>query len=659
MADKKTSTQRHSVKTQDSMRERLEKWRQEKQRKREVQNTANNRATTSGLKRTLLASKERRKPLQVSNAVPKPPCTCKPEVSVQHRRAESMTMTSSTKKKNVGNITNMGKNTTRDGQNGNLQRLSERIQAANEKRDSLVKSNMYKKEKAMNKKPAPKISKGMTYTKPKEVKKKQSDNARKPDKNLTHNPTKKIQALKRSSPTSLSYPQKDWLSKKPKNQDIHTRYKQQSFESKKNMFHLKKEQKQLLENQTQVVSDPGWNAEIKGTASAYFQVNNEIQQDENTESTSQKDENIESTCQKSTSHQDKNIKSTSQQDKNIKSTSQQEVKGVDMDNPFPVHVAVSQTPAAVRSYMNKSMSMRERLELWRQEKGKTPKPPKTPSTAKRARPSSYVMQGPFSDGSSKKALNKSFQEIPDLDEFETMSCDNVEKQPISDKLREKLQDCYDRLLKDEHCDESVASELDDLQGLYACALLCAEFWVCRAKIAERQGDDGRVVCFFEQALVFRAEPESLLKNAVTEYMAKKKGHQQVIDQDDEIVFSLPDDEKDAPPPNVQTPDPAARPKAPTVDDVPSSVVKYSVTKATPFKSRLQACERSVITPVRRSARLERRSISYPAMLQDHDLVVANLGDLSEDTRKEAVYKPNFAVEAELNEAWKEMWEAEL
>ncbi|EDO45723.1 predicted protein [Nematostella vectensis] len=532
MADKQTSTQRHSVKTQDSMRERLEKWRQEKQRKREVQNTANNRATTSRLKRTLLASKERRKPLQVSNAVPKPPCTCRPEVSVQHRRAESMTMTSSTKKKNVGNITNMGKNTTRDGQNGNLQRLSERIQAANEKRDSLVKSNMYKKEKAMNKKPAPKISKGMTYTKPKEVKKKQSDNARKPDKNLKHNPTKKIQALKRSSPTSLSYPQKDWLSKKPKNQDIHTRLRIMMQLAKRTQF---------------LYSKQHWD-------SVYYVLSFKLQFRHN--------------CGE---------------------VIHEQVHVHELGHQFNGRCSLEKTHNHVRVQV------------------------------------------------------KSGQES-------AWNC--------GDKKRGGP--CFpESTTEDEHCDESVASELDDLQGLYACALLCAEFWVCRAKIAERQGDDGRVVCFFEQALVFRAEPEFLLKNAVTEYMAKKKGHQQVIDQDDEIVFSLPDDEKDAPPPNVQTPDPAARPKAPTVDDVPSSVVKYSVTKATPFKSRLQACERSVITPVRRSARLERRSISYPAMLQDHDLVVANLGDLSEDTRKEAVYKPNFAVEAELNEAWKEMWEAEL
>lgn len=51
----------------------------------------------------------------------------------------------------------------------------------------------------------------------------------------------------------------------------------------------------------------------------------------------------------------------------------------------------------------------------------------------------------------------------------------------------------------------IAIQLDEIQNSHPGSLQCAEFWISRAKIAEHEEDDGRVVCLYEQALVFNAE----------------------------------------------------------------------------------------------------------------------------------------------------------
>ena len=61
--------------------------------------------------------------------------------------------------------------------------------------------------------------------------------------------------------------------------------------------------------------------------------------------------------------------------------------------------------------------------------------------------------------------------------------------------------------------------------------------------------------------------------------------------------------------------------------------------------------KSVLTPVRRSIRVERVSTQYPTVLQEHDLTVRTLEELPEDIQHNLLFKPNFAVHTELNEAW--------
>ena len=58
--------------------------------------------------------------------------------------------------------------------------------------------------------------------------------------------------------------------------------------------------------------------------------------------------------------------------------------------------------------------------------------------------------------------------------------------------------------------------------------------------------------------------------------------------------------------------------------------------------------------MRRSVRLEQVNFQHPPMLQEHDLTVRRLSELPEDTQQNLLFKPNFAIDAELNEAWSKL-----
>jgi len=44
------------------------------------------------------------------------------------------------------------------------------------------------------------------------------------------------------------------------------------------------------------------------------------------------------------------------------------------------------------------------------------------------------------------------------------------------------------------------------------------------------------------------------------------------------------------------------------------------------------------------------------MLHDHSITVKHLDELPQDMKDEISFRPNFAVQSELNEAWKEIME---
>ncbi|KAL9971466.1 hypothetical protein ACROYT_G017631 [Oculina patagonica] len=290
-----------------------------------------------------------------------------------------------------------------------------------------------------------------------------------------------------------------------------------------------------------------------------------------------------------------------------------------------------------RSQKNKTLDMRERLELWLAEKGKTPKY-KTPSVLK------------YSRSAQRRNLTEEKKRLSfDCCGTETDSAMTERVRAISpgegENIEQKLQECLLQLEKGECDPEKIAAKLDLYNSSCSHTSQIANYWLCRARIAQQEKDFDRVVCLLEQAFVFKAQPESVLKDAVCAFVTfmKENGQQ---DADTDEASHLPVS-------------PANETKIDMNDsgleELTSSVIKFCLTEATPYRKKFKATfGKPVLTPVRRSVRLERASVQHPSVVQEHGLTVRTLGELPEGIQQNVLFKPNFAVRAELNEAWNEL-----
>ncbi|XP_047449140.1 cytoskeleton-associated protein 2-like [Mugil cephalus] len=188
----------------------------------------------------------------------------------------------------------------------------------------------------------------------------------------------------------------------------------------------------------------------------------------------------------------------------------------------------------------------------------------------------------------------------------------------------------------------------------------AKYWICRARLMEKEGDLD-VLPMFEEAVRVVLEPVDELRTVVFDIL-KKKGNVQASEDNETEDGHSPGAED--PSDQMTTPKPSRALIWAERGD--SSVVKYRIT-ATPGghpsqkkePGRVNGQEVRFFTPVRRSARIERASLRYPAALQDHDLCVTSYSDLiseeggerrSEETSPPAndaavyVYRENEALQ---------------
>ncbi|XP_067039367.1 cytoskeleton-associated protein 2-like isoform X2 [Acropora muricata] len=288
-----------------------------------------------------------------------------------------------------------------------------------------------------------------------------------------------------------------------------------------------------------------------------------------------------------------------------------------------------------KSYKDKSLQMRERLELWLAEKGKTPKY-KTPAPVKKSRISQQ--ENLFE----KKRL--SFDCCADHDNAQMGQFSGISPCEV-ENIEERLEECLLQLEKMDCDTQKVAAQLDLFKSFCPHIPQLANYWLCQAKIAQQQRDYNRVVCLYEQALVFKAQPESILKDAVCDFVKfmREDENQEEAPQETEQVPESPTNEF------------KAGDKKMALEEFNSSIIKFCLAEATPYRRKFkQTFGKSILTPVRRSVRLEQVNFQHPPMLQEHDLTVRRLSELPEDARQNLLFKPNFAIAAELNEAWSKL-----
>ncbi|KAK5870755.1 hypothetical protein PBY51_003676 [Eleginops maclovinus] len=178
------------------------------------------------------------------------------------------------------------------------------------------------------------------------------------------------------------------------------------------------------------------------------------------------------------------------------------------------------------------------------------------------------------------------------------------------------------------CAEQVK---DILSRLPSVCKKFAKYWICQARLMEREGNM-EVLPMFEEAVGVVLEAMDELRTVVFEILKRK----------DEIQASEANErEENQIPTNDGTPESIDIPMTPKPvraiicgEKGDSSVVKYKIT-ATPGgppsqqteTRRVNGQEVRFFTPVRRSVRIERSSLRYPASLQEHDLCVASYTDL--------------------------------
>lgn len=197
-----------------------------------------------------------------------------------------------------------------------------------------------------------------------------------------------------------------------------------------------------------------------------------------------------------------------------------------------------------------------------------------------------------------------------------------------------LADCIKLL--GEGCPSDQVKEV--LSRLPAVSQKFAKYWICQARLMEQEGNLD-VLPMFEEAVGVVLEPVDELRTVVFEILKKKDEIQASKENEKE------EDQAESTPESINNPLMTPKPVRALIcgEKGDSSVVKYKIT-ATPGGPpsqqrepvRVNGQEVRFFTPVRRSVRIERASLQYPASLQDHDLCVASYNDLiSEEDHEES------------------------
>ncbi|XP_056231391.1 cytoskeleton-associated protein 2-like isoform X1 [Seriola aureovittata] len=191
-----------------------------------------------------------------------------------------------------------------------------------------------------------------------------------------------------------------------------------------------------------------------------------------------------------------------------------------------------------------------------------------------------------------------------------------------------LADCIKLL--GEGCPPEQVREV--LLRLPAVSQKFAKYWICQARLMEQEGNLD-VLPMFEEAVRVVLEPVDELRTVVFEIL-KKKDEIQASDANEKNEDQIPTVESS--PESINNPMMTPKPVRALIcgEKGHSSVVKYKIT-ATPGgpqsqqrePARVNGQEVRFFTPVRRSVRIERASLRYPASLQDHDLCVTSYNDL--------------------------------
>ncbi|XP_039728554.1 cytoskeleton-associated protein 2-like isoform X1 [Pteropus medius] len=267
---------------------------------------------------------------------------------------------------------------------------------------------------------------------------------------------------------------------------------------------------------------------------------------------------------------------------------------------------------------------RKQLEEWQKSKGKVYKRPPMELRTKRR----VVEQ-----------MNMSF--------WKSMETEREAQYELSSRISSTLAECL-RLIEQGVLPDEVFTILSSIPE----AEKFAKFWICKAKFLASKGTFD-VVGLYEEAVRHGAAPIQELREAVLHILQDPSRTADGITSNSSVAetnrSSVEDSAQEvecgksclSPKEMGQVP---ATPHMTKVGQDSLPGIKLQVAPLPRTSGRPEGQGLKLITPVRRSARIERAVSRYPEMLQDHDLVVASLNELLEVEETEYfVFRRNEAL----------------
>ncbi|KAA0716811.1 Cytoskeleton-associated protein 2-like [Triplophysa tibetana] len=178
-----------------------------------------------------------------------------------------------------------------------------------------------------------------------------------------------------------------------------------------------------------------------------------------------------------------------------------------------------------------------------------------------------------------------------------------------------------------------ADQIRDVLSRVPMAHKFAKFWICQARLMEREGNL-EVLPMFQEAVREVREPVDELRSVVFEILKRNQAQgSSPISKQSEAVEAETDDGHEVPDDVLCTPKPVGAFICGMRGD--SSVVKYKITATPGGKRSGQVAEPGqadgheirFFTPVRRSVRIEKSAPRYPTALLEHDPCVTSLSEL--------------------------------
>ncbi|XP_031227728.1 cytoskeleton-associated protein 2-like isoform X2 [Mastomys coucha] len=282
--------------------------------------------------------------------------------------------------------------------------------------------------------------------------------------------------------------------------------------------------------------------------------------------------------------------------------------------------SVTQTHPRVK---NPGEDRRKQLEEWQKSKGKTYKRPPMKFKTKRK-----VIE----------EMNTSFWKNIEREEEEKAQLE------LSQKISSTLAECLRLIEEGVYPNEifTIVSSIPEAEKF-------AKFWVCKAKLLASKGTFD-AVGLYKEAIQSGAAPIQELQEVLNTLQDTSRSTE-VTSDTSATGTDTTSAEEPAEMEEAEQPCPsltggewvAAAPQIPRAEwDNPC--IKLQVAPIPRICGMPEVQDMKLITPVRRSARIERTVARYPEMLQEHEVVVASLNELLEVDKTECfIFRENEAL----------------